>query len=205
MMKKIKISLFDKKILKQFSFIVALISSIVGILAISISFQDKCRWVWLISWSSILILIYFILWIIANRKKKSKLLINGTKVNIYVGDIFGEKDGLKVIPVNEYFDTQIDDIVIAEKTLHGQYIKHHCKNIDELENLVKKKKDNLLEVNKSRKVKGHKSRYDLGTIVEYDGFLLTAFTRFDEKNQAYLLGKDYLYFWGSFWTNFNEL
>ncbi len=45
---------------------------------------------------------------------------DNTDTKIEFGDIFKES-GLIVIPVNEYFDTIIDDRIIAKNTLHGQF------------------------------------------------------------------------------------
>lgn len=199
-----KISLFDKSILKKFSIIVAFLSSIIGIVAISIDIDDKYKWIWFVSWVVILLIIYICLWIRANKKKESNFYINGTNVKVYVGDIFNEKDGLKVIPMNEYFDTQADDVVVSKISLHGQFLINHCDDINEFDNLVKKKL-RVSSIDENRKVVNHKNRYELGSIVKYNDFLLTAFTKFDEHNKAYLLGKDYLYFWGSFWMNLDEI
>lgn len=44
------------------------------------------------------------------------LNIRGIKVNIRKGDIF-KTNGWKVIAFNEYFDTQVDDVIIAHNTL----------------------------------------------------------------------------------------
>ena len=199
-----KTSLFDKSILKKFSTIVAFLSSIVGILAICIKIEDNYKWIWLATWIFILIIIHICLWIYANIKKKSSFKINGTIVNVYIGDIFSEKNGLKVIPMNEYFDTQVDNVVVSKTSLHGQYLLTHCKDIGAFNNLIHKKLKEL-SINKEREVDGHQNKYDLGEMVENDEYLLTAFTKVDNQNKAYLFGKDYLYFWGSFWTNLDAI
>ena len=62
-----------------------------------------------------------------------------------------------------------------------------------------------MSINKEREVDGHQNKYDLGEMVENDEYLLTAFTKVDNQNKAYLFGKDYLYFWGSFWTNLDAI
>lgn len=199
-----RVSFFDKSILKKFSVVVAFLSSVVGILAISINIDNKYIWIWFVSWGVVLLLIYFGLWICANRTKQSTFKVNGTNVNVYVGDIFNEKNGLKVIPMNEYFDTKVDDVIVSKNSLHGIYLLEHCKSIELFDELVKQKLE-IKRVNDKRIVEGHQNAYDLGSIVENDGYLLTAFTKFDDKNKAYLHGKDYLYFWGSFWVNLDEI
>ena len=141
-----KISIFDKKILKTFGIIVGFISSIVGILAVAINYDKKYSWIWFLSWGLALLIIYIILFICANRKKNSTFKINGTTINVYIGDIFQQKDGLKVIPMNEYFDTQVDDTIVAKKSLHGKYLMDVCPNIDAFNKTVKEllEKGNLV-------------------------------------------------------------
>lgn len=50
--------------------------------------------------------------------------VEGSDVTIKVGDIF-QQPGLKVIAFNEYFDTQVDNRIIAESSLNGTFIKCH--------------------------------------------------------------------------------
>ena len=52
------------------------------------------------------------------------LEINGMSVIVKQGDIF-EADGRKIIPFNEYFDTQVDDNVIDKDSLNGKLILEH--------------------------------------------------------------------------------
>ena len=42
-----------------------------------------------------------------------ELKIGKVDLNVKVGNLFKE-DGIKVIPVNEYFDTQVDDVIISQ-------------------------------------------------------------------------------------------
>lgn len=42
-----------------------------------------------------------------------ELKIGKVDLNVKVGNLFKE-EGLKVIPVNEYFDTQVDDVIISQ-------------------------------------------------------------------------------------------
>ena len=202
--KHLKVPLLDKSILKTFSIVVAFISSLVGVLAISIPFDRNYWWVWIAIWFPLLLLIYIFIFAYANKKKEASFKINGTNVKVFVGDIFSVEDGLAVIPMNEYFDTQVDDVVISKTSLHGKYLLNVCKDVAAFENLVKSKLTPL-EVNKDRKVTNHQNRYDLGSLIENEGYVLTAFTKFDENNKAYLYGKDYLYFWGSFWSNIDAV
>ena len=199
-----KVRFFDKSIIKRFVAVVAFVSSVIGILAISFDIENKYKWIWAVAWIASMIVLYFVLYIIAINTRKASFTINGTKVNVYVGDIVAHDNGLNVIPVNEYYDTLVDDTVVSKKTLHGQYLLNICKDVGKIDTAVR---DNLkhIETVKNRKVPNHQNRYELGSVIELDGYLLTAFTRFDKDNKAYLEGKDYFYFWGSFWVNLDKV
>ena len=50
---------------------------------------------------------------------------------------------------------------------------------------------------------GKKQKYQIGTICVYKDYLLTAFSKFNEKNQAYLTMPEYLEFLIKFWDEIN--
>ncbi len=66
-------------------------------------------------------------------------------------------------------------------------------------NFVKK---NVLEKNTTR-IAGKKQKYQIGTVCLYNDFLLTAFSKFNDKNQAYLTMPEYLSFLIKFWDEIN--
>lgn len=115
-----------------------------------------------------------------------KLKIRSIPIIIKEGDIFSET-GWRVIPFNEFFDTKVDDVVIARNTLNGQLIMNHIKDVDDLRISIKNTKDtpHLHHITKS----GRKC-YPLGKIIPYQQYLLLAFTHF-EDNQAFLTHNDY--------------
>ena len=71
------------------------------------------------------------MWYSANHRKHAVKMINNTIVRIAEGDIFElmERDPdkrigeLSVIGANDFYDTLVDDRIVARKTLHGQYIE----------------------------------------------------------------------------------
>ena len=71
--------------------------------------------------------------------KKRKILtidINTrTQMTIEKGDVMGAK-GVKVIPVNEYFDTHLGDGIIKETSLHGQFLSRFKERIQELRKMI---------------------------------------------------------------------
>ncbi|MGL5667398.1 MAG: macro domain-containing protein [Shewanella sp.] len=156
---------------------------------------------------SILIFIYLFLWNRANKLKKIDLSVEGSTVTIKEGDIFSEK-GLKVIAFNEYFDTLVDDRVIAHKSLNGMFItKHMSCSIDEMDEHISKycfAKEDVLEVNRER-LFGKQQKYELGTICVWEDYLLTAFSKFNEHNEARLTMPEYLGFLINFWDRVNRV
>jgi hypothetical protein len=135
------------------------------------------------------ILIVLIIFIIKyyRAKKGISIKFQGIKVNIRQGDLF-KGEGWKVIAFNEFFDTTVDDIVIARNTLNGIFIEHHVENLEDLQQTIISAPDN-------QKLKRHTTRdgrliYPLGRIITYKDFMLLAFTHFS-NNEAHLSQKDY--------------
>jgi len=198
-----KVKLFEKKLLKNYLVVLSVISLICSFALIAVKVpDDSCVRIWIgIILVSVLLIVYIAMWIMANAQNKTILNINSSTIIIKTGDIFGE-DGLKVIAFNEYFDTLVDNRIIAENTLNGKYIIEKIDDLNEFDekldtdsNLNKR----ITEENDSRPV-GKKKRYKLGTIYKHNEYLLTAFSRFDEDNRAFLNMDDYIKFLLNFWN-----
>lgn len=113
--------------------------------------------------------------------------IHNIPINIIEGDLFKFEDW-KVIPFNEFFDTQVDDIIIAHNTLNGVFIDNHVTNLDDLNTAINDapRVRNLT----ARPVNG-KIRHQLGRIIPFDNnYLLLALSHF-ENNQATLTHTQY--------------
>lgn len=122
-----------------------------------------------------------------NKAKEGvSLKIRGIKVNIRRGDIFKEK-GWKVIAFNEFFDTTVDDIVIAHNTLNGIFIDQHVEDLDDLRKTITNAADSPKV---KKRIHNRRFVYPLGRIIIYKDFMLLAFTHF-ENNEAHLNQKDY--------------
>jgi hypothetical protein len=119
-------------------------------------------------------------------KRGVTLNIRGIKVNISQGDIF-LADGWKVIAFNEYFDTIVNDEIIAHNTLNGVFIDKYVEDLTDLQNTIAKAEDNPRF--KRRTQKG-RHIYPLGRIITYKDYMLLAFTHF-ENNEAHLTQKDF--------------
>jgi len=126
-----------------------------------------------------------------NRSKgKIELsLSDKVKAKIFFGDLFKSNE-IIVIPVNEYFDTTVDDKIISSKTVHGKFIQRFFGgNEAELKKQIKKEltRYEAVETNSERK-SGNKNKYPLGTLCEVKKgskvFYLVALTRFNSNHRA---------------------
>ncbi len=198
---QIKVKFFNKSLVEKYFALLAIIGLFITIFSITITIPDKCKTQASLIILSILILFYIFLWIRANIISEIKLNINNSTMIIKTGDLFKE-EGLKVIAFNEYFDTQVDNKVISENTLNGFYLKNKVHNVYELDQLISEDtnlKDKIFETNDLR-VYGKKIKYNLGAIFQHNDYLLTAFTKVDKDNRAYLYMNDYVSFLLQFWN-----
>ena len=136
------------------------------------------------------------LYSVKTKKKLSIKLMTQVKSHIYYGDLFDNK-GIIVIPVNEYFDTIVDEKIISSNTLHGYFIKNYFGgNNKELKQQINNSLSNIppLEKDSNRK-KGNKNRYPLGTVAQVNKgeniFYLVALTRFNGNNRAEVKKSEY--------------
>lgn len=198
-MKK-KVIFFDEDLRKSYFDTLSKINIIVSFVLIAITIPNEYKPYVGIGFIIILAIIYAYMWYKANKLTHKELTIGNSNVIIKIGDLFQETD-LKVIAFNEYFDTQVDERIIASRTLNGKFINEYVNNIAELDKSIED--DSILNsqrltINTSRTA-GKKQKYKLGSIHEYNGYLLTAFTRFDNDNRAFLTVQDYINCLLNFW------
>ena len=145
-------------------------------------------------------------WKIVNSNEIYLPLNGGGKIKICFCDMY-KIEGLKVIAFNEYFDTQVDDVIIDKNSNHGKFIRERINNISELDQIIEEDehaKYNIIDENKERML-GKKIKYKLGTCVKYKDYLLLAFTNFDEHNRAGFTYEDYILCLLKFWKEVNCL
>jgi hypothetical protein len=111
-----------------------------------------------------------------------KFKINGITVIIKQGDIF-KANGKKVIPLNEYFDTIVDDSKIAKNSLHGFFI-NNIADKNKLIHVINNSDENVTLFKKY--IKNGRPAFPLGRIITYDDYLLLSFTEFNKQNEAHL-------------------
>ena len=207
LIKNKKVEIFDRNICKRFGIIVSGIGVVLPIVLIFVSIPEKYKILTGLIFVMILILVYLMTWLYANKLTNTSVTVGVTSVEIKAGDIF-EQDGLKAIAFNEYFDTQVDDKIIAKKSLNGQVIDKFFTDVNELNQKIEADKylnspGNILKENIEREGKG--TRYKLGSSILVDEFIFTAFTKFSDRNEAQLTMQEYIDFLLSFWNEINRL
>ena len=200
-----KVHFFDKVVREFYYKIITAISVVFSLISIFVEIPKECKIYTGFVFLSVLVLVYIFIWIHANKRIKVKLNIDGSDVHVLSGDLF-KQEGLKVIPFNEYFDTKVDDVIIGEKSLNGQYIKNYCEDIDFLDNAIKEDHHLKKYINKSNvKRNGKTIKYELGTSILINEYVLVAFSKFDKDNKAYLTIHDYVQFLVFFWNEINRI
>lgn len=122
-------------------------------------------------------------------KNEITLYIRGMKVVVREGDLL-TAEGWKLIPFNEYFDTQVDDIIIAHSSLNGKYID--SLSDDERAALINAiESDNSSPLIRYFSTDGTKTKYELGTIKVFREIMMLALTHFNEQNEAHTNRAEY--------------
>lgn len=106
-----------------------------------------------------------------------------TNISIRFGDIF-DQDGWKAIAVNDFFDSQVDDVVIAKNSLHGYVIRKYWSDKNEEWQTSVNASLKGLPFKRSNRNTGNKKRYPIGSTaqasVHNQKFLFTALGYTDE-------------------------
>jgi len=119
-----KVSLFDRRIVKTFLEISSGFFAALSGTLIFVDIPEDYRVMAGAAIMVLLILTYLILWARSNNLQDVSLTIEGSTVNIKTGDIF-QQSGLKAIAFNEYFDTVVDDRIIAKRSLNGIFLEKY--------------------------------------------------------------------------------
>jgi hypothetical protein len=193
--------------MKQFSGYAVAITTVLSVVLIFVDIPEKVRFISGGVLLFLLIIIYLLVWHRANASKEIHIKIGVTDIEIKTGNLF-EQEGLKAVACNEYFDTEVDDIIIVKRSLNGQVIEKYIKDVSALDHQIETDQTlirNISGKNENR-VAGKKIKYNLGSSVLVDDeFIFTAFARFNEKNEAELTMKEYIDFLITFWNEINRL
>lgn len=133
------------------------------------------------------------------KKEKLELAINKrTKLYVQKENLMAV-NGVKVIPVNEYFDTHNGDGIINPSSLHGQFLSLFDGRIDELRQKVDTQLVQIQPLPSNRQrtmVPGlPQVRYPLGTCIRItdngNTYMLVAVTRFDQNEHVDVATEEY--------------
>lgn len=198
---KYKVGLCNKKLIKEFFLIISAASVLISFFAVVIDVPDRYKISVAVMMICAMAVFYIGLLIRANIMSDVKLQINNSVMEIRFGDIFAEPEW-KVICFNEYFDTQVDNVIISENSLNGKYIKEHVDDISGLDRRLERDNHLMKRVggNNPDRDHGKKTKYKLGTIFKDGDYLLTAFTKFDNDNRAFISMQEYIDFLMNFWN-----
>lgn len=137
---------------------------------------------------------------------KPSVTIKGRNYQIIVqyGDILNEKNGKKVIPFDECFTSKVGPNIedINPSSLCGQYLRLHPITDAEMQTLLKS--SGLEPCRSLSKYKG-KPRYEPGSMVLKDSYLLMSFTKLNENGRSSMTYKDYLNCLDRMWASINDI
>ena len=186
---------------------VGLIATIFTVLGVSVNGWVNNIWLSLLIVVLALIGVYFIAYCIIGKiyKDSVPLIIRQTPVSISCGDIF-ETEGFRVIGCDTHFDTQVDDVVISKKSLHGKLVLEHG-NADEIKKVVEK------EAQRQHLSPNNEGLYDfpLGTVIRYDStkdgntYLMLAMTELDSNYEAHTNMAKFEHMLMKMWSEINRV
>lgn len=202
-----KVGFYDRRVMKTFQEMAAGFFAVVSGFLIFVDIPETARLPIGLVVLAIAVLGYLVVWRWADNLNAISIDIEGSSVDIKVGDIFAQ-DGLKVIAFNEYFDTLVDDRLISRASLNGIFIeKHALPDVAALNTCIDEYlfDPEAIEARNVGRQAGRTTRYRLGTICVYGDYLLTAFSKFDDNNRATLTMPQYLEFLIAFWDQVNRV
>lgn len=210
-----KVSFWDNTLRKKFLEQITILSTILSLILIFFDIPINIKLIGGVIFFLFLSLYYIWLWWEANNLNSVVININKSTIKIKIGDIFEElkEDEIKVIAFNEYFDTIVDDKIISKNSLNGIFINKITSGVSkeislaEFDELIRTddylNDECLLNWINDRK-SGKKQKYKLGSIFEYKDYFLTAMTKFDDNNRAFLDQKEFIEFLLQFWDNIDK-
>lgn len=203
-----KVKLFDKQIAKWFYGLLSVISVVTSIMFLFVDIGQKFKAIAGITSVVVFALSYMCIWIYANKRSSISLTVNNSTVEVKFGDLFSEESDWKAIAFNEYYDTIVDDKIIAQNTLNGMYInRFFVDKVDELDKTIALDahlSTKIITQNPQRPI-GKTTKYQLGSVCVVEDYLLTALTHFDNDNKAYIDMHEYISFLLMFWEEVDRV
>ena len=182
---------------KYFFAAVGTISSVVTLVSFVFELKNPSCWLIVLYIVGVIGLsILFAVWQTWRKNSLKFTISNNLTVNVSSGDLFdyAKDENYVVIPVNEYFDTIVDDKIINTGTIHGQFIKRYYRDNHEqlhteIEQYFATNAITGQEVDRPNSA-GYTTKYPLGTCAiitkENTHFVLLALTHFDIEDHAFV-------------------
>ena len=192
-----KYNVWSREFWKYFLAALGTISSIVTLVSFVFQLHEPCWIVVVVYVVAVLAVSYvFAAWQTWRKDSLSLKISNTLTVKVSSGDLFNyaKDENYVVIPVNEYFDTIVDNKIINKSTVHGQFIlkyysDNHTQLHEETESFLADKGIEGIP-GERKKSQGYTTKYPLGTcaIIKKDNtnFVLLALTHFNEDDHAYV-------------------
>ena len=203
-----KVKFFDKQIAKWFYGLLSGVSVVTSIVFLFVEIEEKYKAIVGVIAVFIFLAAYVAFWLYANNRNSISLKVNGVTVEVKFGDIFNEESDWKAISFNEYFDTIVDDKIIARNSLNGMYInKFFYGKVDQLDQIIQSDPHLATQIvsTDAQRPNGKKTKYQLGSVCVVGQYLLTALTHFDSQNKAYIEMGEYISFLLSFWEEVDRI
>lgn len=200
-----KLSFFNKRLRNNYLKIASILLTVESFILIFIDLSSILKLLVLLVSLLVYAVLYIAMYIQARTIVKREIDLGNTKITVKYGNIFTE-EGLKVIPCNEYFDSQVDEVLISSKTLHGKVMSEYIEDISDFDQkLAENDCCNKRIIEQVKRTIGKKNKYQLGTCFLYNGFIFVAFTKFDNDNKAYLDLSNYMYCLSNMWDEINRV
>ena len=192
-----KCDILSRAFWKYFLASVGTISSMVTLISFVFEWKNPgCLCVVLFVAGVILISGGFACWQTWRKTSLGLKISNTLSINIFEGDLFDfvGNDNFVIIPVNEYFDTIVNETIINKGTIHGRFIQNyyrdnHSQLHEEIEAFLAKNNIHGEKVARENS-EGYKNKYPLGTCAIINkadtNFVLLAMTHFDKDDHAYV-------------------
>lgn len=162
-------------------------------------------------WSARLLLaiVVFVLLVLAiavcsylRNRNGLDLRLGSNDLDIVVGDLF-TRAGMRVIPFNERFDTDVDDKHVSRNSLNGVFVEQYADK-PSLGRVIEDVRPTSLDPPTSS---DGNLIYPLGTVKPYGDYALMAFTHVDGLQQAHITKSEYeeclLSVWGELSRTYN--
>lgn len=119
----------------------------------------------------------------------ASMKVGGNMVRVTCGDLF-KCEGWKVIPCDDRFSTQADNVVIAKRSVHGQFLLNCVRDMGELERFVSEPGPSA--VGSPRVAEDGSLVFAPGQVKVYgEEYLLLSFSHLNELHEAHITMSEY--------------